>query len=367
MSSDHIVDHRGEDSWQSAETATILAFPRLPSEEYVARKSLPFELMIDDWRVLSEVRVPEVGRVKTTLVHFEDSSQVVLRKTIPDKPQSGISADFVPPLGTHVNGLNTYIARLLARRKLRSRIVGTNQAHGFSLLHDAQMTLEVLRSDDADGLGGQTCDADRSVLFGYSMGEMKNLGMLGLAPLFSREVVAAIGVDAAFAEKINYRDLLAHIPQVAGYVVREALEIPPMVKQEFNRSRSAMDAFRQLKLIGSTISPSPRYLSNLGDKWKVITTGETGTFLQHIPPETVMVLHFFDKSRFNDRAQYQARLSHLEFARFITEDGRHITGARPEVLEVVANKVALAARLADEGVSKSDLAEALNTTLLKTA
>jgi hypothetical protein len=354
---------------QSVDTADQLAdvihFPSRSEEGFFdspAAAPLPYELEIADWSEPKAKYDKKVGNIETSIVTLADSSRYVFRKTIPLEQQWGTSVDFKLPLSTRVNGYNTYIARKLAQRDIHSRIIGTNQSQGFDLLHDTQAMLLILEQDDATG---STSKPGESAMIGYSMGEMTALAALGLAPLMDRDVKVSIGLDPCLANEVDYQKEGEDKAGLALYLGREALELPYILGKNLLNDGSPIRTLRRARHFVNTVGFTPEYIQNTHDKWDVIATGETGTLLGNIPEEAVMIIHFFDKSHFNDNGTYQEKLAGHPFFRAIHEQGYHLSGADPQVIGRVVDKTELALELLEQKVARRDLADALTDPILR--
>ncbi|HUY85011.1 MAG TPA: hypothetical protein VMU97_00685, partial [Candidatus Dormibacteraeota bacterium] len=300
-----------------------------------------YDLQIADWQEGKPKFDKSVGEVWTSVVTLEDDSRYVFRKTVPLEQAWETSVDFSPPLATRVNGFNTYIARQLSKRGMHSRIVGTNQSHNFNLLHDAQATLHILNEDDRrqERPGRQTSAPGESLMIGYSMGQMKELAELGLAPAMGRDIVASIGLDPCLGEKVDYGQELRNLGcslKLLNYLGREALEIPKGVISSLFEERDPVRTLLRIRHLAGTAGLSPAYFSNIADKWKVLATGETGKYLDKIPNDAIIVIHFFKDSYFNDSEFFESALGGRPFFRPIEEDGLHLSGARSSVVRAVA-------------------------------
>jgi hypothetical protein len=334
-----------------------------PENEALLNSGLPYDLEIVQRKPLHFRAIDGVGTEATDLVTLKDGSKYVVRDTVPDDVKYPITVDFSPPLGTHVNGLNTVIARGLAANGVRSRIFGTNQAHGFSLLHDAQAVMHISHEEEANG-SNILFSKDESLLIGYSMGFMKALGMLTLAERMGHEVKATIGLDAALAERLSYLEMLKDAPGMLSYLGKEIVELPHMVQYQMHKHGSLSSGIQQIALMKDTFWPSLTHMRNLLDKWQIIATGEAGTFLSDIPDEAVIVFHAFTDSKLNTYKTYKNGLQHVTYLRFIEEAGLHVDGAAPDAIDTLVTKVALAAKLVTDNASKLEMADRLNTELL---
>lgn len=336
------------------------------------QSSLEYDLQIADWADKKPRFDRSVGEISTSVVTLEDGSRYVLRKTVPAEQEFGTSVDFSPPLATRVNGFNTYMARQLAKRGMHSRIVGTNQAHGFNLLHDAQATLFILNEDDRqqEQPGQQTCASGESLMIGYSMGQMKELVELGLAPKMGRDIVTSIGLDPCLAERVDYGQELrdpGRAVKMINYLAREALEIPKGFIGSLVEERNPVRTLKRTGHLVGTVGFSPAYLDNIVDKWKVLATGETGQYLGRVPKEAIIILHFFSDSYFNDNEFFEDALGDHPFFRPVEEDGLHLTGAKSSVVRATVEHARLALELRQQRASRQDIANALDTPVLAAA
>lgn len=343
--------------------ARIIPFPSRRGRGFLSQEGmLPYEIEIADWKQLKERWTPGVGAVQTSLVQLEDGSQYVFRKTIPQDVSWETSVDFALPLATRVKGYNTYLARKLAESGMQTRILGTNQAHGFSLLHDAQAALHILSNDDTENT---TAIPNESLLFGYSMGTMKGLGIQALSPLVGRDIKSMIGLDPCLAEKVDYSRQLEELPALMSYLGREILEVTTTLGKSI-RANELLPTINRARHFVSTMGISPAYITNVYDKWKVLASGETGNFPAHVPTDAAIVLHFFKACRFNDAEQFKRLFPTDAYpnVRIVEEDGYHLSGADSRVVKRIVNKVNLAQHMLAEGVPANEIADQLASPVL---
>lgn len=334
--------------------AQIIPFPSRRGKGFLSEDGpLPYDIEIAEWSQPKESWAKGVGAIQTSVVSLEDGSRYVVRKTIPHDISWETSVDFTLPLATRVTGYNTYLARKLAESGMQSRIVGTNQAHGFSLLHDAQAALHILRRDDDEQA---TNIPDESLLIGYSMGTMKGLGMLGLAPIMGRDIKAMIGLDPCLAERVDYQKQLQELPELVAYLGKEIVEVSTTLGSSI-RVNSLLPTLNRARHFVSTMGLSPTYVKNVYDKWKVLASGETGGFPAQVPTDAAIVLHFFKECRFNDAAKFRALFeeSGHDNVKIIEEDGYHLSGADSRVVKRVVKKVNLAQHMLAENVPPSEM------------
>lgn len=364
----------------SGALATVTAIsPSLDERGFlVGDKSigLPYDIRITDW----DQHVPKykkgVGQILTSIISMEDisaeqsedspkKSRFVLQKIVPDEQIWGVSTDYTPPLATRVKGFNTYLGIQLAKAGIHSRLVGTNQEHGHTLLHDAQATLAILAHDDWEQKeqGDITCEPDQSDFTGYSMGKMKLIAMLGLSSQMGREVGVSIGLDPCLVNGVDYQKELADAPGLVKYLTSEAKEIPVQMRRNIH-PRTLIRDLRRARHLVDTVGITPKFISNVRDKWDVLATGETRTFPPNVPEEAVVIIHFFDGCRWNDSSDYDELFGNHPNVRAIHEDGLHLSGADPEVVGRVVDKNVLALKLMDQKVSQKELADALMEPIL---
>ena len=357
-----------------AELATVLQFPSqrergfLYPEESVPTSptpDLPFDLQITKWDTKKPKFEQGIGKIVDTIVELSDTSRsdisrVIMRSIEPEDQKYDVSADFMLPLGTRVNGLNTYIARKTAQAGMPTREIGTNQTHNHTMQHDAQVTLMILRAADEE-LGNISAPG-KSIFHGYSKGDMMIPGIVGLAPLFDREIVASIGVDRCLADQLDYSH---QDPRATGaYLLSELLEIPKVFAADV-KNRSLPDALRFARHLLPTIGITPRYVMNTVDKWNTIKTGEAGTFSARLPQETVMAVHFMNRSRFNDREAYSAQLTGFKNIRVVEENGLHLSFVSRTAIANLIEDLVLVQEMHAGKSSATDLADALTRPLLK--
>lgn len=331
---------------------------------------LPFAMQVSDWQELSTDYARGVGLIETSLVsvrdeyeHFSTSSRFIMRKIIPETQRFATSVDMMPPLGTRVNGYNTYIARKLAHQGIHSRIVGTNQTRGHSLLHDAQANLVILKADDERSLlGAASCTPDASVDLGYSMGEMKAFAKQVLAPYFGRTVLLNKGIDPCVAEATGYADLLTK--EMAVYFAADAALIPRNIVRNARETGLLSTAARSRHWL-KTIGWSAEFAGTTYDKWRTILTGEAGTFIPAAPKDTAIVLHSFNGSQLNHRDVFESQLADFANVRFVHEDGRHLSAVCASAVANLATDMAVSLELIESGASKTDIVDASCQPLLR--
>ena len=333
--------------------------------------TLPPGLEIISWTNPKTETLAKIGLQETSYITLADDSHFVFRETIPSQQLWDIKVDFTLPLSTRVKGFNTYLARKLAERGIASRIIGTNQAHGFSLHHDALATLHILNENDrfrkeqADVYGEKSSYIrGQSAMTGYSMGAMKLLLELGLAKDMGRDVVFSIGLDPCLANAVDYDEQLRDLPGLVKYLGREALELPRIAVKNALRERRLPRTLRRIRHFAETMGVTYDYFANTYDKWNVLATGETGRYLGDVPSDAVLILHFFDKSRFNDSEMYVQGLSGLPYFRPVHESGYHLSGADPDVIAPVIRKIEWGLALVKAGCHGHELADNLTGTIL---
>jgi hypothetical protein len=345
---------------------------------YIAPPSgLPYAMEITDWQAKEPIYKKGVGQIETAIVSMEDigvdeevnkASRFVFRKFVPDDQRWDVSTDRTLPLSIRVKGYDTYLGLQLAEKRIHNRTVGTNQEHGHNLLHDAQATMAILDYDDQlqKEQGKVTCSPNQSNFTGYSMGTMKLLAMLGLAPQMGREVGFSIGLDPCLAKKVDYQEELADPVELIKYLGSEALEIPKNLARNIHLRTLVSDLVRTRHFIDS-VGFTPEYVRNVYDKWNVLATGEARNFPPKVPKEAVVIIHFFNGCRWNDSDEYDRLFEGHPNVRRIHEDGLHLVGADPEVIGKVVDKDVLALELTDQGVSPDELADALEEPILLAA
>lgn len=347
---------------QEATEAEILQFPPRHGEGFLSKEGpLPYEIEIADWGKPKEDYDKDVGCIQTSVVTLSDNSRYVFRKTLPNEMHWETSVDYTLPLATRVTGYNTYFARKLAQSGMQSRIIGTNQSHKFSLLHDAQAALHILQYDDQEQ---STALKGESVLTGYSMGMMKALGMLGLASHLDRSVQVTVGLDPCLAEKVDYAQEETEILDVLHYLGREVLEVGGILFKDL-RSGPPLKALRRARHFISTMGVTPTYVRNTYDKWNVLASGETGNFPSRIPPEAAIIVHFFNGCRYNSRQQFKDQLAGHKNVRAVEEEGMHLSGASSKVVQRIVRKINLAQHMLAENVPASQIVDHLTTPVLR--
>lgn len=309
------------------------------------------------WRLLDRSHINEVGEIETALVTMDDGARYVFRRITPDVLSSDISVDFSPPLATRVDGFNTYMGVKIAKAGIPVRIIGTDQTHHRTLDHAAKATHKILNQADEDGI----CLPDESILIGYSMGAMKGMGMLANAKESGRNIHFMLGIDPCLANAIDYTK---HSPaKLAAYFYREGLELGRILVDDLLHDNPFSFLKRSLHLM-DTVKVSPQFTLNMLDKWNMLASGETGRLAEQVPMETAMVLHFFNNSIFNDHAEFKRILKDRPFVRFVMEDGYHLSGGDPHVVDNVVEKLVKCESMIEDKYSKRELVEAMRTPIL---
>lgn len=342
---------------------SLSQIPRHHDEGFLingTERELPYDIEVSDWQNLSARYDRGVGLVETSLVtvkdrlqRFQKPSRFVLRKVLPETQLYGISVDMMPPLGTRVNGFNTDIARQIAKLGAHVRIVGTNQTRGYSMLHDTQANLEILKADDQrSSFGSLSCTPNQSVDLGYSMGAMKSFAKLALAELYDREILLTKAIDPCVAKATGFKDFLSK--EVALYLVADAALIPKNLIKNACES-GAIKSMHRARHWSGTVSYSPEFIANTIDKWLTILSGEAGTFLPSAPVESPIVVHSFDGSYMNDRDIFEAQMENFPHARFVHEKGRHLSAACVPAIANLAVDITASLSLIESGASKTDV------------
>ncbi len=332
--------------------------------------ALPYDIEIEDWDEQSEKYKEGVGTITTTsvrtLTNGDDGSAFELIRIRPDRPLWDIKVDLRTPLGTPIAGYNMYVAIQLAKAGIESRIVGTNLAsRKTTLTHDALASLVISNEDDRQGQRNPISEAGRSIYSGYSMGIMKQFAELGMATQVGRSVDLTIGLDPSAAEKVNYTP--EEVFKFGSFMLQEAAEIPQIFIESLRDTGLRRTVCRTRHLI-RTFSLDPRFLVNTVGKLDVIASGETGTFIADIPPDAAMIIHSFRKSVYNDGKTYERLIGGHPNAHVVFEEnGRHTSGARISSIAAVVAKITHGQRLIDDGVSGSELAEALRYPILQSS
>lgn len=314
---------------------------------------LPYDIDISDWQTKPARYERGIGHLQTSMVYLADGSRYVFRKILAEDPITDVPADFMPPLATRTRGFNKYVGRKLAEAGISNRLVGTNRGHNYSLEHDAQAFLAILNHDDALNNDFQPGE---SLELGYSMGAMKGLGAMSLAHLMGRNH-RAIFIDPCLAERIDYSD--ENLSDVWAYLRNEGRELRRVVSDDASKGSLLHTVARSIHLMGS-FSASPIFLRNMYDKWKVLATGETGTFPDKIPLDAAMVIHFFIDSRYNHKEVYKQKFANHHNVGIVEEDGLHMTGACRLYVAGIASQAVTAVRLIEDGVRNDEFVEAMN-------
>lgn len=322
-----------------------------------ANYTLQNEPEIASWQMLDRSNDREVGEIETALVTMEDGARYIFRRITPDTLRSEISVDFSPPLATRVDGFNTYMGLKIAKAGLPVRIVGTDQTHHRTLDHAAKATHKILNQADED----YRCSPDESILIGYSMGAMKGMGMLANAKQAGRNIRFMLGIDPCLANAVDYTK---HSPaKLAAYFSREGIELGRILFDDLLHDNPFSFLKRSMHLMDS-VKFSPQFALNMLDKWNMLASGETGKLAEQVPIETAMVLHFFTNSIFNDHAEFRHILRDRPFVRFVVEDGYHLSGGDPHVVDNVVDKLVKCESMIEDDASRKELVEEMTSPLL---
>lgn len=354
--------------------ADVVSFPLGGRDGGDQDTRLRFEMEITDWGEPDYSNIRDAGTVVSRLVRLETvdkreptgrrTSVFDFRKIIPETLEWDIPVDMRPPLGTPPKGYNDYVTIQMAKAGMHPRIISTNLARGFSLLHDAQAALLIYNQDDLESQGNPVAESGVSLFSGYSMGIMAQFAQLGLAPHMGREVPLTVGLDPSAAKKIKITP--AEALKFGFFALQEGLEIPQIVYESIVEEGICKTAARLRHLI-RTFSPDPGFLLNSIGKVGAIASGETKDSIANIPPEAAMVIHSFRGSIYNDGPAYADLLSSHPNARIVHEDGRHLSGAYISAIRSVVAKTAHGQRLISEGVPASELVDALSYSVLKSS
>lgn len=312
---------------------------------------------IANWRLLDRYQLDDVGEVETALVEMDDAARYIFRRITPNVLRSEISVDFSPPLATRVDGFNTYMAVKIAQAGLPVRIVGTDQTHHRTLDHAAKATHKILHHADSD----DRCSPDESVLIGYSMGAMKGMGMLANAEHAGRNIRFMLGIDPCLANALDYTKYSP--AKLATYFTRESLELGRILFDDLMHDSPLNFLKRSMRLM-DTVNFSPQFALNFLDKWSMLASGETGKLAEQVPQDAAMVLHFFKGSLFNDHEEFKRILGSRPFVRFVLEDGYHLSGGDPHVVDNIVTKLSKCESLIKDRYGAKELVDEMSGPLL---
>lgn len=313
---------------------------------------------IQSWDELKSTQLKDIGLVITSRVIMDDGSRFIYRQISPKTQKSDISVDFSPPLGTKVNGYNTYMAIQIVKAGIPTRIIGTDQTHGHNLRHASKATHLIL--NEADNISSLSSPGE-SIMIGYSMGAMKAMGMLSLASQYNRNIPFTLGLDPCLAKAMNYNE---HNPfELAIYLAKETQELGKIMLNDIIEE-NPIQFLKRTKYYLESIEVSPQFITNIWDKWKTLCSGETGVLASEVPIDASMVLHFFNRSIFNNQESFKDIFSSHPNIKLIGEDAYHISGGNHHIVDRVVDKLKLAEKLISEKVNPTDLVDCLSSPII---
>lgn len=303
-------------------------------------------------------RLSDGGLARDTTTRFRDGSLIDLRKIYPKNQQWDRTVDMPLPLALHIDGYADILGRHIADKTGSIvRIIGTNQARGFTLLHDSYASLALLQHDDEQA-GDEVHQAGESIGHGFSMGCMKWLAMLGLAEQFNRNVPALIGIDPCMADQVKSGIHANTLPSNLLYFCREGLGIAEATIDDFTHLRPDQALRRALEL-SKSVGVSPKELRNTHDKLVTLSTGETGRLLPLVPRHATGVIHVLKGSRYNDDETYESNLSGTHL-RFHVQNGMHVAPIADRVINNIVEQIETAQHLVEADATPAEIAEELD-------
>jgi|GEM_PF-7061127 len=319
-----------------------------------------YGLEIADWRTLKDQKshLPfGVGRIITHLATFSDGSQNKVREVLASNRKFGSDFAYSTPLGTDLDGHNTYVAIQGAREGVDTYIFGppeepTSDQH---LSHEAQafsVAMQTIRTDKAE----KGKESGTFMIGGYSMAGMKAPAQVHYMNKLGMWVPALNVIDPCLAEEVTWAETKKLMTK--AYIGKELLEGHRAI---FSRDEgdSLLHAAKRTAHMATSISIHPRYIRRHIRIGKEIWKGEAGTFPQYVPAGTVYAAHFFEDSRFNHFDVYTAAITAHPYGRVLQEAGLHLTAMRRTVIRNYIGQMVSTQKLVEKGAQPDAMAQIL--------
>lgn len=191
------------------------------------------------------------------------------------------------PLGTSVSGHNKVVAESMMNNGFFVVVKGPPRYGGFTLsgmtlAEDANETFGVLHAVSQFGFAP---DVERFMSYGESQAAMKQLGILALAGQYGMEISDALIVAPCFLDAINWAQLgrnAIHLLNMGRGLVRVGMEIEREALEDLRGTLRHKDFHHHAVVI------------------PILTSGEAGTFIPHIPKTQQATVQLFGKDGFSD-------------------------------------------------------------------
>lgn len=315
-----------------------------------------YGLEIDDWIDLHEATdLPRgIGRMVTRHVLLKNGSRNTVLDIYPERKRFGAKFAYTTPLGTHVRGYNTYVGIQAAREGMEVRIFGPPQVLPTDphLSHEANAFAKVmLAADQEEGIENSTY-----VLGGYSMGGMKAPAEAYYLHALGAAVPLLNTIDPCLAEEVSFGETRKGMSR--KYLAAELREGAHALLERKEEDTFAK-AIKRLLHMTNSVSFHPHHLNKHINIGKKIWQGEAGTFIAHVPEESVFIAHFFADSRFNHHEIYMPAISELPYGNPVLQPGLHLTGMRLRVIENYIGQIVQGQEMVEAGATPEKIAEVL--------
>jgi len=301
---------------------------------------------------------PGVEVVHTYLAHMSDNSQNVVRSILPKDRKFAPPVAYTTPLGTRVNGFNTYVGYEMAQHGMAVDIIGAPQhmSREAHLSHEAHNFAQIISHL-------QEIDQNEStpLIGGMSRGGMEALGIFTYMKRLGSPVMLAIVQDPCLADGLGIvktsRDM------TPDYVTKELREGAKGLLERTDDER-LLSVAKHIVHLGKTMSFSPQYLRTHGRIGQELWKGQAGELAGSLPPEALIIMHFYKDSRFNHYRQFQELTADKPYVRTVLQDGLHLTMTRKSVTRAYVKQFVDGQNMLAAGKSPAEIAEALNYPLV---
>lgn len=301
---------------------------------------------------------PGVEVVHTYLAHMSDNSQNVVRSIVPKDRKFEPPVAYTTPLGTRVNGFNTYVGYEMAQHGMAVDIIGAPQHMGGEahLSHEAHNFAQIISHM-------QEVEHSNSapIIAGMSRGGMEALGIFTYMKRLGNPVMLAIVQDPCLANGLGI--IKTSRDMTLEYVTRELAEGAKGILERSDEERLASVA-KHIARLGKTMSFSPQYLRTHGRIGQELWKGQAGELAASLPPEALVIMHFYKGSRFNHYQQFQELTADKPYVRTVLQDGLHLTMTRKSVTRAYVKQFVTGQEMLIAGKSPAEIADTLNYPLV---
>jgi hypothetical protein len=326
--------------------ATVTVLPGTYENEPIDAVAAPlpeYNLQIHDAKPTKPVAF-EGGSHHDWTYQLSDGSVFHSRLTLSRQQQYDIGLSHRTPWCTDLNGMYSEVDKEYARRGMTGTRVGPEQTSvvraarnlamvlfgsDTQLAHDAYVHHLIL--DHVDSLG--IANAKTVIDTGDSRGAMTNFGVQSYATAFNRTMVYNDINDPCIEHAVAPGPRTAlKLPGIAKYLGVEVVELAKAIKD--------YDA-DQLLPIAKTARFSPAFWLHQASTGLALFKGEAGTFIDHIPGNSVTAVGLFDNSPLNQSAEWRRRLQPFTNVFAYSQSGSHLSLARWGVQLRTINRVEL--------------------------